>query len=82
MEGPDHAASLERVEFKALVSGIREIEEAPSDSVKRTISQGENDKPRKFSQKFSIHRLSERHRYRATAFKSAESRPGLICSEL
>jgi N-acetylneuraminate synthase len=41
MEGPDHAASLERVEFKALVSGIRQIEEALGDGLERTISQGE-----------------------------------------
>ena len=41
MEGPDHAASLEPGEFEALVSGIREIEEALGDGVERTISQGE-----------------------------------------
>ena len=41
MEGPDHAASLEQDEFKALVSGIREIEEALGDGLERTISQGE-----------------------------------------
>lgn len=41
MEGPDHAASLERDEFKALVRGIREIEEALGDGRERTISQGE-----------------------------------------
>ena len=41
MEGPDHAASLERAEFKALVAGIREIEEALGDGLERTISQGE-----------------------------------------
>lgn len=41
MEGPDHAASLERDEFKALVAGIREIEEALGDGLDRTISQGE-----------------------------------------
>ena len=41
MEGPDHAASLERDEFKALVAGIREIEEALGDGIKRTVSQGE-----------------------------------------
>ena len=41
MEGPDHAASLEREEFKALVAGIREIEEALGDGIERTISQGE-----------------------------------------
>ena len=41
MEGPDHAASLEPGEFKALVLGIREIEEALGDGVERTISQGE-----------------------------------------
>ena len=41
MEGPDHAASLERGEFKALVAGIREIEEALGDGVERVISQGE-----------------------------------------
>ena len=41
MEGPDHAASLEREEFKLLVSGIREIEEALGDGLVRKISQGE-----------------------------------------
>jgi len=41
MEGPDHAASLERDEFKALVAGIREIEEALGEGLERSISQGE-----------------------------------------
>jgi len=41
MEGPDHAASLEKDEFKALVSGIREIESALGDGTERSISQGE-----------------------------------------
>jgi sialic acid synthase SpsE/sugar phosphate isomerase/epimerase len=41
MEGPDHAASLEIEEFKALVSGIREIEEALGNGLVRKISQGE-----------------------------------------
>jgi N-acetylneuraminate synthase len=41
MEGPDHAASLEPSEFRELVSGIREIEEALGDGCKRTVSQGE-----------------------------------------
>jgi N-acetylneuraminate synthase len=41
LEGPDHAASLEPDEFKTLVKGIREIEEALGDGVKRIISQGE-----------------------------------------
>lgn len=41
MEGPDHAASLEPTEFKLLVTGIREIEDALGDGLKRTISQGE-----------------------------------------
>ena len=41
MEGPDHAASLERREFKALVAGIREIEKALGKGLDRTISQGE-----------------------------------------
>lgn len=41
MEGPDHAASLERDEFKALVAGIREIEDALGDGIERSISQGE-----------------------------------------
>lgn len=41
MEGPDHAASLELKEFKALVSGIREIEEALGNGLVRKISQGE-----------------------------------------
>lgn len=41
MEGPDHAASLEQNEFKALVSGIREVEAALGDGLERAISQGE-----------------------------------------
>lgn len=41
MEGPDHAASLEKGEFKALVAGIREVEEALGDGIERKISQGE-----------------------------------------
>lgn len=41
MEGPDHAASLEANEFKVLVTGIREIEEALGDGLEKTISQGE-----------------------------------------
>ncbi len=41
MEGPDHAASLHPKEFKLLVDGIREIEEALGDGKVRNISQGE-----------------------------------------
>jgi sialic acid synthase SpsE/sugar phosphate isomerase/epimerase len=42
MEGPDHAASLEPQEFKALVSGIREVEAARGDKLgERALSQGE-----------------------------------------
>lgn len=41
MEGPDHAASLEFSDFKRLVEGIREIEQALGDSQERRISQGE-----------------------------------------
>ena len=41
MEGPDHAASLEKDEFAALVQGIREIEASLGDGVSRKISQGE-----------------------------------------
>lgn len=41
MEGPDHAASLEHDEFKRLVEGIREIEQALGDGQERRISQGE-----------------------------------------
>jgi len=41
MEGPDHAASLEPAEFKSLVRGIREIEEALGDGIERKVSQGE-----------------------------------------
>jgi len=41
MEGPDHAASLVPGEFGALISGIREIEQALGDGLSRTISQGE-----------------------------------------
>ena len=41
IEGPDHAASLEPTEFKLLVAGIREIEEALGDGLERIVSQGE-----------------------------------------
>lgn len=41
MEGPDHAASLEFDEFKAMVQGIREIEAALGDADHRKLSQGE-----------------------------------------
>ncbi len=41
MEGPDHLASLELDEFKALVRGIREIEQAKGGNSERSISQGE-----------------------------------------
>jgi sialic acid synthase SpsE/sugar phosphate isomerase/epimerase len=41
MEGPDHAASLEHGEFRRLVDGIREIEQALGDRQERRISQGE-----------------------------------------
>jgi N-acetylneuraminate synthase len=41
MEGPDHAASLEPHEFRRLVEGIREIEQALGDGKDRRLSQGE-----------------------------------------
>jgi sialic acid synthase SpsE/sugar phosphate isomerase/epimerase len=42
MEGPDHAASLEPEEFRALVSGIREVETARGEKLaERALSQGE-----------------------------------------
>jgi N-acetylneuraminate synthase len=41
MEGPDHAASLEHAEFKRLIEGIHEIEQALGDGSERSISQGE-----------------------------------------
>ena len=40
MEGPDHAASLTKSEFKSMVNGVREIESALGGS-KRKLSQGE-----------------------------------------
>lgn len=42
MEGPDHAASLGFSEFKRLIEGVREIEEAlGSGDAERRVSQGE-----------------------------------------
>jgi sialic acid synthase SpsE/sugar phosphate isomerase/epimerase len=41
MEGPDHAASLTHTEFKRLIEGIREIEEALGEGIARQLSQGE-----------------------------------------
>ena len=41
MEGPDHAASLTHNEFKQLVGGIREVEDALGEGDVRHLSQGE-----------------------------------------
>ena len=41
MEGPDHAASLEFQEFKSLIEGVREIEQALGSGSERKLSQGE-----------------------------------------
>lgn len=41
MEGPDHAASLEFQEFKSLIEGVREIEQALGSGCERKLSQGE-----------------------------------------
>ena len=41
MEGPDHAASLTHIEFKRMIEGIREIEEALGEGKARQLSQGE-----------------------------------------
>ncbi len=41
MEGPDHAASLTYAEFKRMIEGIREIEEALGGGQERHLSQGE-----------------------------------------
>ena len=41
MEGPDHAASLTYPEFKLMIEGVREIEEALGEGLERQISQGE-----------------------------------------
>ncbi len=41
MEGPDHAASLVKEEFRQLIRSIREIEQALGSSSDRTLSQGE-----------------------------------------
>jgi sialic acid synthase SpsE/sugar phosphate isomerase/epimerase len=41
MEGPDHAASLTYLEFKGMIEGIREIEEALGVGGDRQLSQGE-----------------------------------------
>jgi sialic acid synthase SpsE/sugar phosphate isomerase/epimerase len=41
MEGPDHAASLTQSEFKKMIMGIREIEEALGQGLERQLSQGE-----------------------------------------
>jgi sialic acid synthase SpsE/sugar phosphate isomerase/epimerase len=41
MEGPDHAASLEPDEFRRLMEGIREIEQALGYGKERRLSQGE-----------------------------------------
>ena len=41
MEGPDPAASLTHAEFKQLIEGIREIEEALGEGKVRQLSQGE-----------------------------------------
>ena len=41
MEGPDHSASLVFKDFKIMIEGIREIEQALGNGVNKSISQGE-----------------------------------------
>ena len=41
MEGPDHAASLTYLEFRNMIEGIREVEEALGNGNERQLSQGE-----------------------------------------
>jgi len=41
MEGPDHVASLEKDEFKDLIIGIRQIQDALGKNEERRLSQGE-----------------------------------------
>lgn len=41
MEGPDHAASLEFEDFRNLISGIRELEQALGKTGTKVLSQGE-----------------------------------------
>lgn len=45
MEGPDHKASLEPSELKAMVEGIRQIELALGDGIKRTSASEAKNKP-------------------------------------
>ena len=45
MEGPDHKASLEPCELKAMVKGIREIELALGDGIKQTSASEAKNKP-------------------------------------
>lgn len=45
MEGPDHKASLEPCELKAMVQGIREIELALGDGIKQTSPSEAKNKP-------------------------------------
>jgi N,N'-diacetyllegionaminate synthase len=44
MEGPDHRASLNPVEFKNMVSSIRNIEKALGNGIKKCNSSEENTK--------------------------------------
>lgn len=39
MEGPDHAASMELLEFKRMVGGIRKVEQALGDGIKKPTKQ-------------------------------------------
>ena len=41
MEGPDHAASLEPSEFRTMVEGIRQVEAALGNGMRKEVSQGE-----------------------------------------
>jgi N-acetylneuraminate synthase len=45
LPGPDHQASLEPNELKAMVRGIREVEQAMGDGVKRLMSSEVKNKP-------------------------------------
>ena len=83
MEGPDHAASLEPEEFKALVSGIREVEDRARRKACGTRAQpGRADQPREPRQEPGGRpRHCGRHGRRRERRRRQKPRPGPVAAQ-
>ncbi len=83
MEGPDHAARFEPEEFKALVSGIREVEAARGDRLaERALKPGRAHQPREPRQEpRGRPQSSGRHGRRRGRRRREEPGPGPVAAQ-